>query len=50
MNINLDNSKQIMEKYIEEMLNGNTSPEDASKAMAKEIDEALESYNKVNKK
>lgn len=43
-------SRQIMEKYIEEMLNGNTSPEDASKAMAKEIDEALESYNKVNKK
>lgn len=42
-------SRQIMEKNIEEMLNGNISPEDASAAMAKEIDQALESYNKVNK-
>ena len=42
-------SRQVMEKYIEEMLNGNVSPEDASKNMAKEMDDALESYNKVNK-
>ncbi len=42
-------SRQIMEKYIEEMLNGNMSPEDANKNMAKEMDDALESYNKVNK-
>lgn len=43
-------SRQIMEKHIEDMLNGNISPEDASKKMAEEIDAALESYNKVNKK
>ena len=42
-------SRQVMEKYIEEMLNGNVSPEDASKNMAKEMDDALKSYNKVNK-
>lgn len=42
-------SRQIMEKYIEDMLNGNVSPEDASSSMAKEIDDSLESYNKVNK-
>ena len=41
-------SRQIMEKYIEDMLNGNISPEDASKKMAEEIDSSLESYNKVN--
>lgn len=42
-------SRQIMEKYIEDMLNGNVSPEEASNSMAKEIDDSLESYNKVNK-
>ena len=41
-------SRQIMEKYIEEMLNDKISPEEASKKMAEEIDAALESYNKVN--
>nr|WP_072536675.1 ABC transporter substrate-binding protein [Anaerococcus mediterraneensis] len=43
-------SRQIIEKYIEEMLNDNISPEEASKKMSEEIDAALESYNKVNKK
>ena len=43
-------SRQIIEKYIEEMLNDKMSPEEASKKMAEEIDAALESYNKVNKK
>lgn len=41
-------SRQIIEKYIEEMLNDKISPEEASKKMAEEIDAALESYNKVN--
>ena len=41
-------SRQIIEKYIEEMLNDKLSPEEASKKMAEEIDAALESYNKVN--
>ena len=41
-------SRQIIEKYIEEMLNDKLSPEKASKKMAEEIDAALESYNKVN--
>lgn len=43
-------SRQIVEKYIEEMLNDKLSPEEASKKMSEEIDKALESYNKVNKK
>lgn len=43
-------SRQIIEKYIEEMLNDKLSPEEASKKMSEEIDKALESYNKVNKK
>ena len=41
-------SRQIIEKYVEEMLNDKLSPEEASKKMAEEIDAALESYNKVN--
>lgn len=41
--------RQIMEKYIEEVLNDNISPKEASAKMAEEIDKALETYNRVNK-
>lgn len=41
-------SRQIMEKHIEELLNGNITAEEASAKMAEEIDQALESYNEVN--
>lgn len=41
-------ARQVMEKYIEEMLNGDKTPKEAEEAMAEEIDAALESYNKVN--
>ncbi|MGO1580853.1 MAG: ABC transporter substrate-binding protein [Peptoniphilaceae bacterium] len=41
--------RQIVEKYLEEVLNDNKTPSEASQAMAKEFNSALENYNAANK-
>lgn len=41
-------SRQIIEKYLEEILNGNINAEDASDKIADEVNKALENYNSTN--
>ena len=41
-------ARQIVETEIENMLNGNTTPEEAANAMADQINTAIEQYNLVN--
>lgn len=41
-------ARQIVEKYVEEVLNGNKTPKEASDAIAAEVDSALENYNASN--
>lgn len=41
-------ARQIVETEIENMLNGNTTPEEAANAMAEQINTAIEQYNLVN--
>ena len=41
-------SRQIVETQIEDMLNGNVTPEEAVENMASEINDAIEEYNLVN--
>ena len=41
-------SRQIVETQIEDMLNGNVTPEEAVENMASEINDTIEEYNLVN--
>lgn len=41
-------TRQIEEKYVEEVLNGNKTPQEAAKAIAKEVNDALNNYNSSN--
>ncbi|WP_337955034.1 ABC transporter substrate-binding protein [Garciella nitratireducens] len=43
-------SRQIMESEVENMLNGNVTPKQATKNMAEQIQAAMENYNLANKK
>ena len=41
-------SRQIVETEIEEMLNGNQTPEEAVQAIAEQVNESIETYNLLN--
>lgn len=43
-------SRQIFEKYVEDMLNDNKTPKEAAKAMQEDIDRAITDYNRANVK
>lgn len=43
-------SRQIFEQYVEDMLNDNKTPKEAAEAMQKDIDQAIEDYNRANQK
>ncbi|MFR7835722.1 MAG: ABC transporter substrate-binding protein, partial [Ezakiella sp.] len=43
-------SRQVFEKYVEDMLNGVKTPKEAAEAMQKDIDSAINDYNRANKK
>jgi sn-glycerol 3-phosphate transport system substrate-binding protein len=41
-------TRQIEEKYVEEVLNNNKTPKEAAEEIAKEVNSALENYNAAN--
>ncbi len=41
-------TRQIEEKYVEEVLNDNKTPKEATEAIAKEVNSALDNYNAAN--
>lgn len=43
-------SRQVFEKYVEDMLNGVKTPKEAAEAMQKDIDSAINDYNRANNK
>lgn len=43
-------SRQVFEKYVEDLLNGNKTSEEAASAMQADIDSAINDYNRANLK